>query len=405
MSPQLAVKFYIRTLGCKMNLLDSARVATALARAGHEQVAREDQADLVLVNSCTVTAESDKKSRQAARSAERNGKKVVVIGCGPRVDPGRWQALLPQARVVPSDDELSCLLGIDTEQVDFVAAPRSRLPLPIQYGCDNVCAYCITRVARGPHRSEPLDVVVRHVQQAASLGINEVVLTGINLAAWGCSNTRRPGESRFAALLKTLVQDTSMARIRLSSLGPEYLDDAFFEALGEPRICDHLHLSVQSGSPSVLARMQRGYDVDRVRWAAQQARRVRPDVALTADFIVGLPGESEDDFEQTMALVRELSFAQLHVFPFSPRDGTAAATMRGQVGVEEKKRRAAALRALGRSLWGDFLHSQQGKRSLGLVDGDGSALTSNYIRMRSKGRRGELVPVVVGLEDVVGRRR
>lgn len=399
------MKFYIRTLGCKMNLLDSARVAAALRREGHEQVDCEDHADLVLVNSCTVTAESDKKSRQAARGAERNGKQVVVLGCGPRVDPGRWQALLPHAQVVADEAGLSLVLGVDPEPGDLVLAPRSRLPLPIQYGCDNTCAYCITRVARGPHRSEPLEVVVERVRQAASLGMNEVVLTGINLAAWGCSDTKRPGESRLATLLEALLRDTPIPRIRLSSLGPEYLVDAFFEAFADPRICDHLHLSVQSGSPSVLARMQRGHGVQEVRRAAERARSVRPDVALTADFIVGLPGETVSDFEQTTALVRELRFAQLHVFPFSPREGTPAATMPGQVGAAEKKRRSAALREIGASLWTSFLRSQQGKRSLALVEGDGTGLTSNYIRMRTAGARGQLVPVVVALEDVVGRAR
>ena len=395
------MKFFIRTFGCKMNLLDSARVAAALCDAGHEQVASEVEADVVLVNSCTVTAESDRKSRRAAHAAQRDGKRVAVLGCGPRVDLKAWKRAVAGGEVYGSEQELCGSFGA-TEGGRYVHH-RTRLPVAIQHGCDNECAYCITRVARGPHRSVPQEEVLRAVRQVAASGGHEVVLTGVNLAAWGCSLTTRPSESRLALLLRSILRDTPVGRVRLSSLGPEFLDHRFFEVFADERMCDHLHLSVQSGSLSVLRKMGRGHGVVEVELAASRAREARPDVALTADFIVGFPGESEDDFCQTLQLAERVGFAQLHVFPFSPREGTLAYGLPDPVPAGEKKQRAARLTALGRTLREQFLRSQDGRRVQALVLRDGTAITSNYVRLRgARGERGSLVDVVIDVRHVVG---
>lgn len=397
------MKFFVRTLGCKMNLIDSARVAEALRSAGHEQVDSECDADVVLVNSCTVTAESDRKSRRAAHAATRDGKRVIVMGCGPRVDRERWRRHLPQADLLASEADLKTALGVEPDTTGLASFPRTRLPIPIQHGCDNTCAYCITRFARGPHRSEPLDAVIHGVEEAIALGMQEVVLTGINLAAWGCASTRNPHETRLPELIRALFRETSIPRIRLSSLGPEYLHDAFFDVFRDDRVCDHLHLSVQSGSPSVLRRMQRGHGVEEVLRAVERARQARENVAVTADFIVGLPGETEEDFALTMELVQRVGFAQLHVFPFSPREGTAAFAMPDQVSPEDKKRRSALLRTLGRRTRSTFLASQFGRTARAIVQGDGTGLTSNYLRLRVAGRVGTLVDVLIREQDLVER--
>jgi threonylcarbamoyladenosine tRNA methylthiotransferase MtaB len=386
-----------------MNLLDSTRVAEALRSAGHEQVDNERTADVVLVNSCTVTAESDRKSRRAAHAATREGKRVIVMGCGPRVDRARWRRFLPQADLLTSDEDLPKTLGVEPKTTGLTSFPRTRLPIPIQHGCDNTCAYCITRFARGPHRSEPLDAVIHGVEEAIALGMQEVVLTGINLAAWGCLSTRSPHETRLPELIRALLEETSIPRIRLSSLGPEYLHEDFFDVFRDDRVCDHLHLSVQSGSPSVLRRMERGHGVEEVLRAAERARQARRDVAITADFIVGLPGETEEDFAQTMELVQRVGFARLHVFPFSPREGTAAFAMPDQVSPEDKKRRSAMLRAQGRRTRATFVASQLGRTAQAIVHGDGTGLTSNYLRLRVAGRVGALVEVVIRDQDLVER--
>ena len=396
------VKFFIRTLGCKMNLLDSSRVAAALSRSGYEQAATEEEADLIVVNTCTVTAESERKSRRAARSAGRDAKRVAVVGCGPRVNLKAWIRQVPQAEVFGSEQEFLGAFALSQVTEVLPIEWRIRVPIPVQYGCDGVCSYCITRVARGLHASEPADRVIRRVLEAERLGVSEVVLTGINLGAWGCTNSQRERESRLHELLTSLLSETNIHRIRLSSLGPQYLHDPFFEVLGDPRVCDHLHLSVQSGSPDVLRRMARGHGVEEVRAAAERARRARPHVALTADFIVGFPGETEQAFAETMALVDELGFAKLHVFPFSARAGTPAASMSGQVRPGVKKARAAALRERGRGLRREFLQSQHQRRVEVLLEGDGTAMTTNYLRLRvDDGERGALRWVVLDREQFV----
>jgi threonylcarbamoyladenosine tRNA methylthiotransferase MtaB len=386
-----AVKFYLRTLGCKMNQLDSARISAALQAAGHRRVADEEEADCVLVNSCTVTSQADRKSRQAARAALRGEKQVLVLGCGPRADPVHWREQLPGGILFESEHALLDHLRIVPGESLFPVTARTRLPIAIQTGCDDTCTFCITRIARGAHRSEAAEPIVQSIREARELGVQEVVLTGINLAAWGCSDSRRAGESRLHELLFRILEQTEMPRIRLSSLGPQYLGPGFFGAFRDPRICDHLHLSIQSGSASVLRRMDRGHGVDEVYRVAEQARAARPPAALTADFIVGFPGESDAEFQETVSMVETLGLAKLHVFPFSAREGTPAASCPDPLPVETRKLRAAELRDLGRHTREAFVSAQLGTVKQVLVEHDETGLTSNYIRIRVPGGRdGEL---------------
>ncbi len=379
------MKIHIRTLGCKMNWLDSARLGATLQQAGHTLVDESADADSVVVNSCTVTAQADRKSRQETRAAERLGKPTIVTGCGPRAAPLQWHDALPDSTILPTDQELLRHFGVRDDDVPFPITSRTRLPVAIQNGCDDQCSFCITRIARGRHLSHPADKLVDHVREAFDRGIREVVITGINLAAWGADNSLHPAGARLHELLQQLLTRTEMPRIRLSSLGPQYLHPDFFEVLADPRICDHLHLSIQSGSPGVLRRMQRGHDAEQVYRVAENARRVRPDVALTADFIVGFPGESDPEFDQTAAMVATIGFAKLHVFPFSPREGTPAAKLGGQLQGPIKKQRSAELRALGNHAREAFLASQRGKTASVLVESRQRGLSTNYIRLKVPG--------------------
>ena len=374
------MKFFIRTLGCKMNWLDSARLAAALQTAGHTPVEDEAEADHVFVNTCTVTAEADRKSKQTVNKAGRNPVQVAVMGCGPRVDRGIWQQQTDNALVFAEEADMFAHFGVEVDELPLNS--RTRLPVAIQTGCDNLCTFCITRVARGPHRNLPTDTIITQINQALEHDIREVVLTGINLAAWGCEDSNKPQQARLHELLEAILTRTDMPRIRLSSLGPQFIQPGFFDVYQDERICDYLHISLQSGSDGVLQRMIRGHGTEEIYRIAERARAARPDTAIAADMIAGFPGETEQEHRETMALLQAIGFAKLHVFPYSTREGTPAANLAGQLAQELKKERAGEIRELSRSMRKAFLDAQLGKRLKVLVESSGNnGLSTNYIRM------------------------
>lgn len=399
------MKFFIRTLGCKMNALDSARVTAALQSAGHEPVASEAEADTVFVNTCTVTAEADRKSRKEVNAATRKTQQVAVMGCGPRVDTVQWHERVPQQQLVFTDEQaLYRRFGVDLETLPFPLSSRTRLPVAIQNGCDNECTFCITRVARGRHRNVPAGTVVDQIREAEAAGIREVILTGINLAAWGADDSNCAEQARLHQLLERILAETSMPRIRLSSLGPQYLHDGFFELFSEPRLCAYLHLSLQSGSAGVLDRMVRGHGVAEVYRIADRARVVRPETALAADVIAGFPGESDAEHRETLALLETIAFAKLHVFPYSLREGTPAADLPGAVPEVVRRQRAADIRELGRAMRRAFVESQWNRTYDVLAESAGTGLTGNYIRLRVPAdAKGTIVPVTVTPERLAER--
>lgn len=377
------MKFYIRTLGCKMNWLDSARLAAALQSVGNVAVSDEDEADYIFVNTCTVTSEADRKSRQTVNRAGQRQKQVAVMGCGPRVDSSDWQAQNDSALIFSDEEKMLSHFGVESDELLLPLNSRTRLPVAIQTGCDNECSFCITRIARGAHRNLPAEQILRQIDQAYESGVREVVLTGINLAAWGCDDSRKPEQARLHELLEMILQRTEMPRIRLSSIGPEYIQPAFFDLYADERICDYLHISLQSGSDSVLQRMARGHGTKEVEIIAAQARAVRPNTALAADIIAGFPGETDEEHRETLAFVEHLQFAKLHVFPFSVREGTPAAEMSDQLSQEIKKQRASELRELGRTLREQFIQQQIGRTVNVLVEGNGQGLSGNYLRLNT----------------------
>ncbi len=377
------MKFYIRTLGCKMNWLDSARLAAALQTAGNVAVNDEEEADYIFVNTCTVTSEADRKSRQTVNRAGQQQKQVAVMGCGPRVDSSDWQAQNDSALIFGDESEMLAHFGVENDELLLPLNSRTRLPVAIQTGCDNECSFCITRIARGAHRSLPTDQILRQIDLAYESGVREVILTGINLAAWGCDDSRAPQQAKLHELLEAILQHTAMPRIRLSSIGPEYIQPTFFDVYADERICDYLHISLQSGSDSVLQRMARGHGTKEVEQIAERARAVRPDTALAADLIAGFPGETDAEHRETLAFVERLHFAKLHVFPFSVREGTPAAELPEQHSQETKKQRAGELRDLGQKLRQQFIDSQMGKTVQVLVEANGQGLSGNYLRLKT----------------------
>ena len=349
------MKIYLDTVGCRLNQSEIETMARQFRAAGHEIVASAQGADLAVVNTCAVTSDAAADSRQMIRHLARAGvPQIIPTGCWTTLQP-KEAANLPNVRKVVSNSEKENLVAqfnseFRIQNSEFDLEPLSRQPLPglhrrtrafikAQDGCDNACTFCITTVARGEGRSRPLADVIRDIQFALAGGTKETVLTGVHLGSWG-----QEWGQHLRELVRAILDQTDTPRLRLSSLEPWDLDADFFGLWRDRRLCGHLHLPLQSGSRSVLKRMARKTTPESFRELVAAARSVMPEAAVTTDVIAGFPGESEDEFAETLDFVREMDFAGGHVFAYSARPGTAAARMKGQIRPEVRKKRNAVLR-------------------------------------------------------------
>ncbi|NPD32615.1 MiaB/RimO family radical SAM methylthiotransferase [Eggerthellaceae bacterium zg-997] len=393
------MRFSIVNLGCKVNRVESDDVAAALISAGGS-LARTSEADLVVVNTCTVTGEADKKARKAVRQALRANPSstVVVTGCAAAIDAAAFTALDPRVRVVPKG-ALQQTLAPHAAPVALRVGEgfRTRVNVKIQDGCDHACTFCIVHVARGKATSRPFSEVRDEVAAYARAGAREVVLTGINLGSYRSEGRHLPD------LLEALLADGEALpgggpRLRVSSIEPQQVDWRLIELLAraEGRVCRHLHVSLQSGSTRVLGEMERTYTAPWFEHLIGRLRAEVPGIALSTDVIAGFPGETDDDFRETCRVVERLGFGRLHVFPYSKRAGTPAAMRVDQVPDEVKRSRAAELRLLSDELTQRDYDRRVGTRELALVE-DGVAVTESYHEIPVPGgaRRGDLVEVVM----------
>ena len=350
------MKIFLDTIGCRLNQAEIETLARHFRASGHEIVPTAAEADLAVVNTCTVTSEAASDSRTAIRRARRLGAaEVVVTGCWATLEPDKAAGLPGVRRIVSNQqkDHLAAdLLGLPREF--FELEPLARQPLPglhartrafikVQDGCDNACTFCITTLARGANRSRSVEQVLTDVQAALEGGAREIVLTGVQLGAWGRDF---PIPQHLTELVSALLARTSVPRLRLSSLEPWNLEADFFSLWRDEHLCRHLHLPLQSGSETVLKRMRRKTTPGSFAALVQSARAAIPDVAITTDIIAGFPGETEAEFLETLEFVKSMGFAGGHVFTYSARPGTPAARMHGQVRHETRKERNAALRAV-----------------------------------------------------------
>ncbi len=355
------MKVFLDTVGCRLNQAEIERMGRQLRAAGCEIVASANDADFVIVNTCTVTVEAASDSRAAVRRAARAGaKNILVTGCWATLEPQAAAALPSVTRVIPNsqkDHLVADLLGLPEEIFDREPLAREPLPglrartrafLKVQEGCNNACTFCVTRLARGSSRSRPIPEVLAEVQAALAGGTKEIVLSGVHLGAWGQDLPHEPGQPPLSLkdLVAVLLREAPIPRLRLSSLEPWDLPPDFFSLWSDARLCRHLHLPLQSGSASVLQRMARRVTPQGFAMLVEAARRAIPELAITTDVIVGFPGESEAEFQETVEFVRKMEFAGGHVFAYSPRPGTAAARMDGQIPPEVKRERSAILRRL-----------------------------------------------------------
>jgi threonylcarbamoyladenosine tRNA methylthiotransferase MtaB len=348
------MKIYLDTIGCRLNQSEIESLARGFRAAGHEIVAAAELAEMAVVNTCAVTNDAVSVSRSKMRQIARAGvDEIIATGCWTTLQPERALELPNVTRVIANDRKdhlVADILNLEPETFDL--EPLSRQPLPglhrrtrafikVQDGCNNQCTFCITTLARGEARSRTIRDVIRDVQYSLAGGAKEIVLTGVHLGSWGYDFNMH-----LRDLVTAILRETDAPRVRLSSLEPWDLNADFFSLWEDPRLMPHLHLPLQAGSDSTLKRMRRNTTTTSFRALIRSARETIPDAAITTDIIAGFPGETEEEFTQTLDFVNEMNFAGGHVFTYSPRPGTGAAKMKGQIQPEVRKKRNHILRAM-----------------------------------------------------------
>lgn len=415
------MKVSIVTLGCKVNQFESQALEQLLTERGHEIVAEGEAAEVCVVNTCAVTAESVRKSRQAVRRAMTAEPEalIAVCGCWSQISPEEAKALGAQL-VGGSGDRRAFVEQMEeafrTRQTRVVTDEalrrrvfeplpagklhgRTRAMLKVQDGCVNFCTYCVIPYARGPVRSLPLKDAVAEAKRIEAAGIKEIVITGIEIASYGRDLA---GETDLAGLTAAVAEAVPGLRLRLGSLEPRVVTKEFCETLKAiPGLCPHFHLSLQSGCDATLRRMRRKYDTARFYESVRLLRETFPGCGLTADLITGFPGEDEEEFAETLTFIRQCAFSSMHVFPYSVRPGTVAAEMPLQVEKAVKKERANRAIAAAAEMRREYLASCVGKRFSVLFETkekNGSAgYAENYcpVRVEEEGLAGQVLPVRV----------
>jgi len=393
------MKVYLAFVGCKLNLAEIEELGRHLQTAGVQLMDAPEEADLCIFNSCTVTGAAAGKSRRKVRQLVRRAPRaqIVVTGCHATQVPEELQAIAPQVLVVPNQHKEGILALVEARMDEHAPSGdsrpwslRTRAFVKIQDGCDNHCAYCVICLARGPQHSRPPERVLEEVQGRVSEGYQEVVLTGVHVGAYG-----QDRGTDLARLVRLLLEHTQVRRLRLSSIEPHDLRPEFLDLWEDNRLCPHLHLPLQSGCDATLRRMGRRYTAEQFASLVAAAGEAVPDLAVTTDVIVGFPGETAQDFAETLDLVKSLNLARVHIFSFSPRPGTPAAEMPGQVPPQVIQGRHRALSAVA---WGGtqrFAQRFLGRETEVLFEqrleahsADGlpawSGLTGNYLRVRAE---------------------
>ena len=403
------MKFAFYTLGCKTNQYETQAMEHLLLEKGHEIGSFEEACDGYVINTCSVTAVADKKNRAVIRRCRRDNPQAViaVCGCYSQHDPeavralgidviggsGQRQAfvemLLDAAGEKRHEEQLDNALG----RREFECLPaggleeRTRAMLKVQDGCVNFCTYCIIPYTRGPIRSAPLEVAVAQAKELALRGYREIVLTGIEIAGWGQD---QPGKPELALLVEEICKAVPDLRIRLGSLEPRVVTEDFCRRLSVfPNLCPQFHLSMQSGSDTVLSRMKRKYDTARYYQSVELLRKFFPECAVTTDMIVAFPGETEEEFAESLAFIRKCAFADMHIFPYSRRPGTPADKMPGQHNNATKEARSRAAIALAEEMSRDYREGFIG-RTLEVLfeEREGEFYTGhapNYIKVYARG--------------------
>jgi len=430
----MTAAFY--TLGCKLNQCETEALADAFVSQGFSTVSASEEADLYVINTCTVTTKAEQKARRVIRKISRDfhNPPILVTGCYAQLDPNDIKALGGNVHVLSMDQKASILelpaylASVNRNSLapelirwlhDFVPADdsgistrfnyeasgfsfHSRAFLKIQDGCNNSCAYCRVCIARGKSVSLDSNDVLKRLKWLAGEGYLEIVLTGVNLSSYQSES------DNLASLLGRIIKETEGFRIRLSSLEPEILQGDLVPILAHERICPHFHIPVQSGSDKVLGLMKRRNNAARIRQAVRILREIKDDPFIAADVITGFPGETEEDFLQTETLVKELDFSHLHIFPYSNRPGTAANEMKPKVPERISRNRAAALQHISVNQYQNYCKRWQGEKLNVIIekvydDGSARGMSENYLDVHLQNTKnltpGDMIPVLLQFDD------
>ena len=408
---QTAGNVVIHTHGCKLNQADSSNLARQFRRAGYNVVEDISEADIYVLNTCTVTATADSKARQALRAARRANPDAIVVaaGCYPQRAAAEL-ARMPAVNLVvgnsDKEDLASRAIAAHREQAGVGTVPadddyqwlyddgaagslpgRTRAMVKIQEGCNQVCAYCIVPKVRGRERSIPPEQIIRQVQNYIDEGCQEAVLTGTQLGSYGFD---LPG-TNLGDLIRRLLEDTDIARLRVSSLQPQEIDEDLLDLwLAHSRLCPHFHVPLQSGSDTILKTMRRRYNTAQFAETIQMIRTMMPDAGLTTDLIVGFPGERQREFDESLAFASEMQFSDLHAFPYSKRPGTSATYLEGHLAEQVKRERMRQVLDMASASFQEFRANLLGtirpvlwERQAGKGNNQ-RGLTDNYVRVEAE---------------------
>jgi threonylcarbamoyladenosine tRNA methylthiotransferase MtaB len=405
-------KVAFHTLGCKVNQYETQAMGELFEKAGYSIVPDTERADVFVINTCTVTNIGDKKSRQFIRRVKRNNPHAIiaVVGCYSQTAPeevmnmegvniiigtNERNKIVQLAENCKADEKINIVEDImkviEFEEMSINdVKEKTRAFLKIQEGCNQYCTYCIIPYARGPVRSRKKSDIINEVNTLAAGGFKEIVLTGIHIASYGKD---LDNQEALIGVLEELNGIEGLSRIRLSSLEPTIFTDDFLGKLKKlPKICEHFHLSLQSGCDKILEKMNRKYTTDFYRRTVERIRKVYPEAALTTDIIVGFPGETEEDFLTTYAFAKEMKFSDIHVFKYSPRKGTPAAAFPEQIDSVTKHYRSEKLISLGEQMKMEYDALFIGKTKEVLIEGENGQLagymeghTENYLKVLVSG--------------------
>lgn len=406
------MKFQIYTLGCKVNTYESNVMRDALLNKGYFEVGLKEKADITIINTCTVTNTADSKSMKVIRQAIRRNENAIIIVCGCLVQNKKEEVSkidgvdivignINKSKIVDyiekyieekkQEVDVRNIMDTNFEPMMLNNFNKTRAFVKIQDGCNNFCSYCIIPYTRGNVRSKDKQSVLKEIQLLVDEGHKEVVLTGIHTGNYGAEFA----DYKFADLLKDIVKIDKLERLRISSIEITEINDDVMEVIKENNILvDHMHIPLQSGSDAVLKRMNRKYDKEYFINKIKKLRKIRPNISITTDVIVGFPGETKEEFEETIETIKKIEFTKLHVFPYSKREGTKAAIMDGQVDENIKKKRVKILLQLSKELEYNYMEKFIGKKVIFIPEIAKEEYiighTGNFLNVKYRGNKNDL---------------